>query len=446
MAGWIAGVMLLQAGCIHYKPKFDDSAEFFSRAQSETRDQVTIRVLGLGAKESLETFGVNLSLQNILPIWIKIENNDSERAYFFLERAMDPDYYTASEAAFVSQFRLGYRLKRVLPRFLHFVTVPLLPFDALFTDRANAKLVKEFKARALPYGWIKPGETRAGYVFVPFEVGTKVVTVDLFMDDPDPKKNMKEFEFIIPIPGIRQDYLSRDFNRFFPQQEDQFLQTPEQLKAFIEGLPCCTTNRRGTKNGDPVNLAVVGTQQEVLTAFTAAGWDETEIVYWGSIWKTIKSFSFKKRYLYSPVSPLYLFGRSQDVAFQKARESLDQRMHLRLWYAPVHYQGKPVWVGSVSRDIGVRFTRKTWNLMTHKIDPDIDEAELYTFSDLIYHKRVRLFERVLGAPVSTEDKPAANLTGDPYYTRGGRSVMVLSDKKQEGFPGKIFSAGERSGK
>jgi LssY C-terminus len=34
----------------------------------------------------------------------------------------------------------------------------------------------------------------------------------------------------------------------------------------------------------------------------------------------------------------------------------------------MRFEGKPVWVGQVSRDIGVRFTLATWNLVTHRID------------------------------------------------------------------------------
>ena len=71
------------------------------------------------------------------------------------------------------------------------------------------------------------------------------------------------------------------------------------------------------------------------------------------------------------MSPLYLGGRQQDFALQRARVSLNQRLHLRLWATSVRCDGQPVWIGQVSRDIGVRFTPKTWNLTTHRIDPDV---------------------------------------------------------------------------
>ena len=35
------------------------------------------------------------------------------------------------------------------------------------------------------------------------------------------------------------------------------------------------------------------------------------------------------------MSDLYLFGRPQDLALQKARDNIHQRNHLRLWLSPM---------------------------------------------------------------------------------------------------------------
>src|SRR5215468_11612000 len=80
----------------------------------------------------------------------------------------------------------------------------------------------------------------------------------------------------------------------------------------------------------------------------------------GTAWKTAKAFLLESQYRYSPVSPLYLDGHVQDIALQRARLSLNQRLHLRLWATKVRFEGTPVWIGQVSRDIGVRLTPRTW--------------------------------------------------------------------------------------
>ena len=42
---------------------------------------------------------------------------------------------------------------------------------------------------------------------------------------------------------------------------------------------------------------------------------------------------------------------------------------MRLWLAPFRFEDRPVWIGQVSRDIGVKITPKSPTLTTHVIDP-----------------------------------------------------------------------------
>jgi hypothetical protein len=128
------------------------------------------------------------------------------------------------------------------------------------------------------------------------------------------------------------------------------------------------------------------------------------------------------------VSSLYLFGRPQDIALQKARGTIHQRNHMRLWLSPYTYQGRDVWIGQISRDIGVRFTLASPFLTTHKIDPDVDEARDYLVEDLAAASAIEALACVRGAGVSTIEHPAHNLTGDPYYTDGLRAVIFLASE------------------
>lgn len=171
--------------------------------------------------------------------------------------------------------------------------------------------------------------------------------------------------------GIQPIWLEIDWENLYA--EDEIIDYDEAgLRRALENLPCCATNKKGTAQGDPLNLVVIGDLDDVYYAFMRAGWDETETIYRASVLKTIRSFLFGGRYRCSPVSALSVFGRAQDVALQPARTSIHERNHLRLWLAPMGFEGKLVWIGQISRDIGVRFTRKT--ITTHKIDPDVDET------------------------------------------------------------------------
>jgi hypothetical protein len=124
-----------------------------------------------------------------------------------------------------------------------------------------------------------------------------------------------------------------------------------------------------------------------------------------------------------------LFGRSQDIALQRIRSSINERLHLRLWLTPLRYIGRPVWVGQISRDIGVRFTTQVWNLTTHRVDPDVDESRDYVVEDLLRAQRVDAVGYIDGVKACGPEQPERNLTGDPYFTDGKRALIALSQAR-----------------
>lgn len=85
-----------------------------------------------------------------------------------------------------------------------------------------------------------------------------------------------------------------------------------------------------------------------------------------------------------------------------------------------------MWVGQISRDIGVRFTTKT--IVTHKIDPDVDETRNYLTQDIWYSQGLAKFALVKGVGAAPIKSPRQNLNGDPYFTDGLRTVLWVSGK------------------
>jgi hypothetical protein len=274
-----------------------------------------------------------------------------------------------------------------------------------------------------------------GFVFTPLDAGTKVVHVclhatgDLFnsvtgMLEKGDGAATTEFTFSIAVPGIAADYLRRDFSSL-PAANSLVSCDMKELVARLRALPAEVSNRKGSRQGDPLNLVVVGDFPVLLAAF-ASRWDESETITLATCWKTVKAFLLGSQYRYSPVSPLYLFGRSQDIALQRTRRSINDRLHLRLWLTPLVFDQKSVWVGQVSRDIGVRFTTRVWNLTTHRIDPDVDEARDYVIEDLLEAGHVEASGYVDGVGACEAASPRRNLTGDPYFTDGKRVAILLS--------------------
>jgi hypothetical protein len=81
-------------------------------------------------------------------------------------------------------------------------------------------------------------------------------------------------------------------------------------------------------------------------------------------------------------------------------------------------------MGQISRDIGVRFTKRT--ITTHKIDPNVDETREYLLENLAYSQALAKFTYVRGVGEAPISAPRGNLTGDPYFTDGYRVVLFVT--------------------
>ncbi len=173
---------------------------------------------------------------------------------------------------------------------------------------------------------------------------------------------------------------------------------------------------------------IIGDPDAVWPAFLRTGWDPTAAMSTGSALKTGVFGIFGGAYRYAPISNLYVYGRAQDVALQKVRSNIHYRNHLRLWLAPITANGKPVFIGQISRDIGSRFTSKSKTLTTHRIDPNVDETRSSIVQDFIAAQALKAFARTGGVGPATKEDPRQNLTGDPWFTDGYRAVMLLTSE------------------
>lgn len=140
--------------------------------------------------------------------------------------------------------------------------------------------------------------------------------------------------------------------------------------------------------GDPVNLAVRGTAEEIHAAMQRSGWTLADPVSVRSSWRIVTSSLLRRSYSAAPVSPLLLFGNRQAFAYQQEVEGTpSQRHHVRFWPTP------PGWLlpggehvdflaaGTYDRRVGLSlFTLQ----VTHKIDADIDAERDYLLASVRY--------------------------------------------------------------
>ncbi len=128
--------------------------------------------------------------------------------------------------------------------------------------------------------------------------------------------------------------------------------------------------------GDPVNLALMGDSAQIEHALHAAGWTKADPVTLSSSWRIITSTLRRRSYNEAPVSPLFLFGRQQDFAYQQeVAGNPAQRHHVRFWRCPEGWLlpgGRRVdWLAAGTFDTAVGLSLFTLQV-THRIDANTD--------------------------------------------------------------------------
>jgi hypothetical protein len=191
--------------------------------------------------------------------------------------------------------------------------------------------------------------------------------------------------------------------------------------------------------GDPVNLVLTGTLQQLRSAFATAGWSEADRLGLSSSWRMIEAFVLNRPYPTAPFSTLYLFGRGQDVGFQKAiDDSPRKRHHIRFWALALTYAEQTVgtaafwlntdrppegarvlWVGAGTRDTGFSLTRLTFQV-THATDADTNAERDYIVTELSR-------SRVIGNVTSYQSGQRLPIERvNHYVTDGAVSVADLT--------------------
>lgn len=191
----------------------------------------------------------------------------------------------------------------------------------------------------------------------------------------------------------------------------------------LQALPGITHTRAGI-SGDPLNLALIGTEAEVLGIMRAADWVHARPLGLRSDLKLAQATVLKRPDDDAPVSSLYLFGRREDLAFeQPVGHDPRQRHHVRLWRAPqLGPDDRPLWVGAATFDQGVGLSHNTGQI-THHIAADVDAERDHVLQSLVDTDRLVLhflksdFHQVLSG---------RNGGGDRWFTDGGLAVGLIA--------------------
>lgn len=183
--------------------------------------------------------------------------------------------------------------------------------------------------------------------------------------------------------------------------------------------------------GDPVNLALIGSEDDIHHAMQSAGWIKADPITLRTSLGIIKSALMKTSYPEAPVSDLYLFENKHDFAYQQEVDgNASQRHHVRFWKAPDGWElpgGQSVnWMAAGTYDVRVGLS--SWTLqVTHKIDANIDAERDYIINTVRYADPDT---SVSVLPRFTPAFHAKNGGGDAVHTDGNMPILDVSGAAQ----------------
>lgn len=195
--------------------------------------------------------------------------------------------------------------------------------------------------------------------------------------------------------------------------------TPEILKQ----IPRRVTDPDG-RAGDMVNFLIVGSEASLRLAFESAGWVKVDRTTKDAVLHGALSSVSKLSYVEMPMSILTLFGRPQDYGFAHAEPLtvVATRHHLRIWKAPFDIDGRPVWVGAGTHDIGFERDQRNGGV-THKIDPAVD-GERDFIGQTLGATGLLVAQNYVTPPDAVTE--ALTATGGSFHSDGRILVMSLA--------------------
>jgi hypothetical protein len=212
-----------------------------------------------------------------------------------------------------------------------------------------------------------------------------------------------------------------------------YLLIPFAWEYYASRHPAFDDNPRITETGDkhpgdPLNVALIGTEDEVQAIMKAAQWYPAAALGLVSDIKIGADVILDRPDKEAPVSSLYLFGRKEDLAFeQEVGNNPDHRHHVRLWKTPeASGDGRPRWIGSAVYDEKVGFSRTTGQI-THVTAPDVDAERDYLFKCLDNTKMLQ--DEYLEKGFHKKDS-GFNGGGDPWKTDGDLWVGIIEDTSE----------------
>ena len=192
--------------------------------------------------------------------------------------------------------------------------------------------------------------------------------------------------------------------------------------ATIARLPLRSETVTG-RAMEPATLVFVGSRAQVEAVFAAAGWSEADPVNIHTVLRLYSAGINHTADPTAPVTPAFLGGRPQDMAFELAVDagSVSKRHHTRVWASGFTLSdGTPIWVATASLDDRVEIKFPVL-LPNHHIAPAIDLERDFIAQSLVATGLVKDETRIQAVPPEL----GTNAAGDPFFSYGVAVVIYL---------------------
>jgi hypothetical protein len=359
-------------GCATWQPpERVDDAGLRARAETATVNDVRVSAAVLSSEDSRAMFSADVNGAGVQPVWVEVDNRTSQLLWL-LHSGTDPNYFSPLEVSW--------------------------GFHAPLAGARNAAIDAHFDRLAFANP-IPPGETRAGILFTNPHRMTRLLNVDLLG-----QRFLAPFSLFLNVPDDQlENLVLAMFQRRFAEVEVDY-QDADHLRAGLERLSCCAT-RAGGGAGDPINVVLIGTLEDVASALVRRGYRADERV---------------------EDRAQLLFGRPPDAAARKAGQQGVSANWLRLWLAPLKYRGQPVFLVQAGRPIGGRFALADGERVV--LHPDVDEARNLFLQDMIYSGALAQLAFSRSSAQAGPGQMNKSVSGSDYRTDGLRAVLFLTTR------------------
>lgn len=365
---------LVLASCATWQPPGNagDDSILRERAVTARMGDVRLNAAVLSARDSQRMLGANVIKTGVQPVWVEVENS-TPQTLWLLRSGTDPDYFSPLEVAW--------------------------SFHSFLAGGSNARIDDHFDALGFQNP-IAPGATQSGIIFTNPHQQTRLLNIDLLGHG-----RVFPFTLFPPVPDDASDETAVNIAKRFADTGSVDYRDGGRLRAALQKMPCCAAAADGEKRGDPLNMVLVGEFADIAAALVRRNFRRVEL-----------DFDDTQR----------LFGRPPDVVARKEGKSGMPANWLRMWVAPLRYQGQPVFLAQAGRAVGGRYAVSNGN--DFLLHPNVDEVRNNLIQDLLYSGGLAKLGFAAGAGTAISAQPRDTSREAGYYTDGLRAVLFLETR------------------